>query len=811
MRKLGRIVLRLAVALGILLVVAAIAGFLVIRSGWFHERVRQRIIAEIEKATGGRVEVGNFAFNSTSLVATVSPLVLHGSEPAGEPPLLDIKSAAVGLRIVSMMERKIDLSSVHVVQPRVRIVFYPDGSTNLPSRKGNTGNWVDNLFSASVRRYEISGGMIEYDNRKVPLDIRGEDLRLQMTYEAQGPLYRGEFASRRVRVMPAGLAPMELDTSGAFILRKSGIEFGRMRMATRESRAELSGTLSDLRAPHGTFTVKAAIAVREAAAILQLPVERTGSAAFDGKMSISFAEPFGFGINGRLNARGLGYKHDRLTIEGADLRADVRMSLDKLAFTGVKLSALGSNLTGQGELVKWKDFNFEGSFEGLNVREAAKISTDRAIAWSGMMAGDFEVHATLGQTDAKVHAIAGITPVPGGTGIEGRLDISYDQAAGLLKLGNSFVATAATRVELTGTLGETLEVRAQSSNLDDVLPALAMAGDHAPKELPLKLSNGRATFNGTVSGPFDDLVFRGQATLTNATFENYPFDRFTGDVEASQRAVKSQHFVLARGVTQIDGSAEITPKGGKFDDGAISGRLEVRNVQLAEFAKEAGVTTTISGTAAGTVRVFGSVLRPEAESAVHVEKPAAFGEQVDRLSANVKYSPVTIDVTAGEAEAGSGKLRFQGGFKHREGDWKNGDLRFDLVAEKLPISRADAISKLQPGLDGILEGKADGTARLVKGELSPTSVTAGISVKSVTLDREQLGDVSMTAETHGPDLTVHASAQILGSSLQGQGSWRLEGDDPGTATIQFARTSIADLHSLVMTGHARTEKFGSTV
>src|ERR1017187_6865983 len=114
MRKLGRIVLRGAVALGIVLVVCAIAGLLVVRSGWFHERVRQRIIAEIERSSGGREDVGNFGFNAASLVATVSPLVLHGRETAGEPPLLEIKSVAVGLRIVSMMERKIDLSSLHV-------------------------------------------------------------------------------------------------------------------------------------------------------------------------------------------------------------------------------------------------------------------------------------------------------------------------------------------------------------------------------------------------------------------------------------------------------------------------------------------------------------------------------------------------------------------------------------------------------------------------------------------------------------------------------------------------------------------------
>ncbi len=72
--------------------IAALAGLVVVQSGWFHEYVRQRIIAEIEKATGGRVEVGRFSFRGPTLTATVAPLVLHGREPEGDPPLLRVES-----------------------------------------------------------------------------------------------------------------------------------------------------------------------------------------------------------------------------------------------------------------------------------------------------------------------------------------------------------------------------------------------------------------------------------------------------------------------------------------------------------------------------------------------------------------------------------------------------------------------------------------------------------------------------------------------------------------------------------------------
>ena len=45
---------QIVVAAAILLMVIAGAGLLIVRSGWFRELVRQRIVSEIETATGGR-------------------------------------------------------------------------------------------------------------------------------------------------------------------------------------------------------------------------------------------------------------------------------------------------------------------------------------------------------------------------------------------------------------------------------------------------------------------------------------------------------------------------------------------------------------------------------------------------------------------------------------------------------------------------------------------------------------------------------------------------------------------------------------
>ncbi len=791
MRKLWRALLHTSVALIILIAAAAITAVVVARSGWFREKVRERIVSEIDKATGGRAEIGGFAFDWPRLTATISSLVIHGKEHADEAPLVSVRTVTLGLRVISMLERKFDLAYLRVDQPVVRIVFYPDGTNTLLFKNGN---WAQELVNVAIRRYELNDGLVEYDESKIPVNVRGENLRGLMTYEARGLRYRGNLASKRVRVMAGGFAPIEVDLAAAFAIAASQIEITRLRVATRESHADVSGVLNDPRSPAGSLRMTAAISVREAVELFRIPIERTGSAAFDGRLLVSRQ---GFGITGRINARGLGYAQDRLKIEGAGFRADVRLAPSGLTMTGINLDALGATVTGAAELRHWADFHFEGKIAGLGVKQAATVATPRPIPWNGTIDGGFDIDAVVGKREARLHTSVTITKGEQGSPIEGHIDADYDQAAGKLRLGDSHIETSATHLEVSGTLGETIEARVQSTNLDDLLPALAMADADAPKELPVKLANGRATFSGRISGPLDDPHVTGQVALTNASVEGHAFDRFNGDVDATRRSVRLQNASIARGATEVTGSGALAPPN---QDGALSAQLTVRNAQIAPLAKEAGLVTSITGTAGATIRLSGTLKRPSAEIALQVEKPAGFGEQLEHLRAQVRYSPEDIEVTAGEADGATGKLLFQGGYRHTQEDLKTGDLRFDVTAQGVVLSSIRNYQALQTSVDSKIDGKAEGTARIVNGVAVLTAVNGDAKAHSVTWDKQALGDVSITAQTHGLDLAVHANAKVRDISVEGDGSFRLTGDDPGSATIRLSRASLASIHSVTMAG-----------
>ncbi len=384
---------------------------------------------------------------------------------------------------------------------------------------------------------------MELDERSTPVNLRGDGLSLQLTYDPRTPSYLVELGSRSLRVIPGGWAPLELGFSSKFTFEKSRLVISALRLSTRGSHADVKGILQDPRKPRGVLNVQAGLSLREVVTMFPVPLDPAGSVDFTGTLKIDLARAADFILSGRADARGAGYSSGRLHVKGAAGRAQVELGADHVTARNIQMDALGAHFTGQLSLVDWEQLHVEGSVDGLTVAEAASIVTPRPIPWNGTLAGTFMADATLGQTATgatamRASAKLGITPAAAGTPIEGLLDATYDQQESELSLGDSYIATPSTRLNASGALGRRMAVELRSTNLGDLLAALPVLEDNAPGELPLKLNNnGSVAATGTLTGSLDNPRFRGQVTVANASVavptasESHSFDKFDADVD----------------------------------------------------------------------------------------------------------------------------------------------------------------------------------------------------------------------------------------------------------------------------------------
>src|SRR5690242_9749073 len=88
MTRVKKALLWIVAPLLAMVLIAFAAAVITIRSDWFKNKVRERIVTIVEDSTGGRAEIGRFSYDWRRLTAEVGPFVLHGKEPKAAPPLV---------------------------------------------------------------------------------------------------------------------------------------------------------------------------------------------------------------------------------------------------------------------------------------------------------------------------------------------------------------------------------------------------------------------------------------------------------------------------------------------------------------------------------------------------------------------------------------------------------------------------------------------------------------------------------------------------------------------------------------------------
>lgn len=818
MSRRSRWLLYTLAGLALMAIVIVIAGLITLRSDWFREKVRTRIITEVEKASGGRVDAKYFDFDWRTLHAEVRGFTLHGKERAGEPVFLSVGSVQVGLKIISVLKKEVDIASAVIDKPEFHFIVYPDGTTNLPSPQvRKQGNFVDSILKLKIRHYEVKQGIIEYKQERVPIDIRGDNLSLSMDYDVARALYRGNVSAQQLHIETIKILPLVADFSTALMFDKDGMTFQDGRMAWRESQVLLDGTLRDWKAPLGEFNVHANVSLPELGGVLRLPLERRGRAAFEGKATIHFVPTFEYDVLGKLTGHGLAYRTRTIEVAGIGVNADAQVTPAGVKIPHFVATALGGTLTGHAALPRFNSFTVKGDAKGLALAQLDRFDLGKPLPWSGAASGPVEISGLFEGGPVRqtiVHANLNIVEAAGGIPVAGAVELTYDQKSETLQLGESHVKTRESSLTVSGTLGQRLAVNARSTNLNDVLPVLSFFSDTAPREIPVRLDKGTAVVDAVVTGPFDAAQLSGKVNLTSFVAEGKHFDSLSADVTANQTKLTASNLVLRQGTAEVAGLLDLGLSNWRASDSSsLAATLRLRNGDVQTLLKQAGSDLVASGAASADIVLKGTFGSPQADAQVTVSKPAAFGEQADRLRADIHYSGNAINVSSGELRIGPGALAFSGAYKRSGSEWSTGSLEWISAAQNLNLEQLHRVREYRPGLQGLIDVKATGKGEVKKGEFDLASLDSEIAIRNFVVDGAAMGNATATARTRGGVLDVKLDGNLRGSKLSGSGEWRLAGNYPGKGEVQLSKMSLATIQSIftTATGRANTPQLQGSI
>ena len=229
---------RIAAGVALGAVALGVAAVVTLRSDWFREQVRVKLIREIGTATGARVELGSFRYNWRNVEVELQGLVLHGREQAAQAPFLRVRKIRLTLGLGSIINRRIDLRQLRVENPEIHVYVAADGTTNLPRpATSSKSNVIEDLLRLKVGEAEIVHGQAEVALRKFDFAGRVFGFDTKLRYAAAPDRYESLLKIERIE---AGGLPV-LGLEGALTLEAKRLSARNLRIGIQGDGKRHSG------------------------------------------------------------------------------------------------------------------------------------------------------------------------------------------------------------------------------------------------------------------------------------------------------------------------------------------------------------------------------------------------------------------------------------------------------------------------------------------------------------------------------------------------------------------------------------------
>ena len=251
--------------------VVTVLGLLIyVNTDSFQALVRRRLIAEVERVTGGRVDIGSIHTTPFRMQVDVRGITVHGREASGEVPLAHVDRIVARLKFNFLLRSELAFSEIVLEQPIVHVEFYPDGTTNFPPRKtaaASSQTPVEQLFDFSINHFEIRHGQMLWDDQIVPLDFAARDASLQMDYSFLHSRYDGRLLLGWVDTKLLDYRPFAWMTTVEFSLSSNAAVVPSIKWNSGHSHFSATGQITDFRRPHLQAEYNAQLDLAEAASI----------------------------------------------------------------------------------------------------------------------------------------------------------------------------------------------------------------------------------------------------------------------------------------------------------------------------------------------------------------------------------------------------------------------------------------------------------------------------------------------------------------------------------------------------------------
>lgn len=796
----------------------------------FQQFVRRRMVAALEKTTGGRVEIGEFHSIPFRLRVEVRNLVIHGREAADQRPFFQVERVEAEARIIALLSTTVRLHSLRLDHPVVHISVNPDGSTNAPvppaSRASGRGP-VEDLFALKVSRIEVDRGELLWEQERIPLDLRANDVGLNLRYSFLHQRYQAQVQVGGAKTQLRNYPPIEWRADGSLVFSREHAEISRLSVVSGKSEFNFSGRLDDYRNLRVNGEYRGNIDAAELAVFLRQSALRKGAIHVEGEGSWNARE---FSTQGTLSARDIEWADGALRTQNSRMNAAFSITSQRLQVSSIRASVFGGELQGDVDVTNWQmplgaetarrqtgrapaknlqrgsvrlQLNGFPLGPALAVLSTRKLPLDR-LNLAGSASGKVDALWAGAVRDAEIRADLTVaepkTIAPGQVPVSGQIAGAFFGSRDELQVDRFRLHTLGTEITASGSLSATssLKVNVDSHAWNEWRPLLQAA--YASEDLPFAI-HGWTTFSGTATGRVSALQLSGNlevydfdTTLPASdghAARTLHWDAVTTAIEYSPSKVSVRNGVLIHGRAAGRFDASLSLLSGRTQQNSpFTLRLDVRGADLAEIARMAGVQHPVSGTGELSLHASGTWAHPRADGRIEVRDARVRNAPVEFLRSDVRLSDDFLQFNNVEARVLNAPL--SGAVTL---NLANRQFTLNLTGRDLNLAQFPQLQTSRFSVEGLV----DITAR-ASGTPEQPAIDAHVHIRDLSFDKERAGDLYVDAVTQGRQVAVHARSEFEKADLKLDGLVGVEDGYPASLDLAFHNLDIDALLNIYVPG-----------
>ncbi|MGO9369135.1 MAG: hypothetical protein ACLP0H_16015, partial [Terriglobales bacterium] len=788
--------------IGILTIAVSVGGYFFLKSSRFEKLAIGTIVQDTNAATGGRAAIGRFDFQLSTFTAHLYDITIHGGEPANQPLLLHVDKITVGLKIESILRRKISLSQLLIEHPVANVQVDRNGSSNLPESSPKQSGSKLSVFDLAAQHVLLTDGQVNYNDKSIPVEADLYGLKTEIHFAPDEARYRGSISydSGRVRYKndPAFAHSLEARfnaTPAEFSLESALLKVG-------SSALSLKAELSNYNRPtvEGRYDLR--IHTQDFSAISQ-PVTMAGDVSLTGTIhygSTNDGQPLrNISIDGRAVSEGLAVSstegrldlrriqgryqlqdgnfqtHD-FTLEalGGKVYAEVELRhLDTTAVGQVRTTLRGISLQAAQQAVR--------QAEVKHVRLASAIDGTVEASWTGNL-NDALVRTDLTLKSAPTPAIqlsSGAVPV------SGSIHASYDSQRNVVAFRDTSLRVPAAAISAQGEVGKhsTLRVEADASDLHELA---RMISDWSGTPTSLEVT-GSASLQALVQGSIQKPHLTGQFSAQNLKVQGSEWSTAKFGFEASSSRIALHDAIL---VNAHQGRASLNANVALQDwsyrpSSPMTVSLSMHEMAVADLQRLANVHYPVSGDLSADVSFHGSQLNPAGSGSARLDHARAGDEPIQHLGATFRADKNSVTSTL-EVSLPAGSAN--GTFSYTP---QTKAYVMQLNAPSVALQRLEMVQAKNLGVSGILSVSASGS-----GTLDNPQLTAAVQVPQLQIRDKSISQIKAQIEVanHRAELTL--DSQVAQASVRAHANVSLSDGYYTEAAIDTASVSLDPLLAL---------------